>query len=200
MPNESDDPPLNPYEAPQTTELQPSGDAAAYPQAQDWTVQTIAPLPVAVRRWMIAAIGVYVLSFIVPLAPWAGMRQAWDFGYGSIMFVWGLFYCWHPLFIAWWANVLLMASLWQMKRRRSGPALVYALIAILAAGSYGLISNEGDLLTPFGFGVGQLPFILPYFFWFAAMTLQAVAAWKLEKSMAETQSNGANKTLEDQLS
>jgi len=177
------DPPLNPYEAPQTTDLQSSTATTDRAAAETWALQPRAPLPPSVERWLKAALVVYLLSFIVPLAPWANTRDAWEIGYGLILFIWGIAYCWHPMFIAWWANVFFGLSIWKTRHHRPGLALVFALLSVLTAGSFGFIFGHLDHASP---GAGKLPYILPYFCWFGAMSLQAIAAWKLRKSAAET--------------
>ncbi len=163
----------NPYAAPQTTNLRPTNDRTeqAWAEVRSW--HPAAELPPSIRRWMNAALIVYAISFLVPLAPWSDQPDGWNFGAGVMLFVWGIILCWYPPCFPWWANVFFGLSRWSMNRARPGKGLMYAILGLVSSALFGLYGSWS------GPGYGGLPFDLPYLCWVTAMLLQTVAAGKL---------------------
>jgi hypothetical protein len=180
MPNQQNDPPLNPYEAPQTCEL----PSAAFVEPRVTSTSLVSPPP-EVQRWMKASIVLYFVSFVVPYAPWVwSARQDWHIGIGTILSIFGLFFFWNPYMISWWANLTLWLAYRDLNRLNSGRALGFAIAGMCLAPVIGVLElidpyirySNGDLdeLLP-----NRLLFSAPYLCWFGSILLMLIAAIKL---------------------
>jgi hypothetical protein len=174
MPTAPDDPPLNPYEAPQTIESQ-------LPRAEDQASKLpsrMVVIPTSTQRWMYAARLLYGLAFFVPFQPWhawnsAGDNVHWFPFLGLLYFAMGIFMCWHPLGIPWGANICLLLSQRNLYRGNIERGAFYATLGMILAISFFLLWWWWG--EP-GFERQRVTLNAPYFCWLAAMILQLIAA------------------------
>ncbi len=177
MPTPSNDTPINPYEAPQAR-----NEDTQIAEEQIAEIKTTdAVIPASTQRWMNAAMTCYIISFIVPYAPW---KHGWELGeywtpfVGAMMFLWGLVFCWNPFLFPWWANVFVFLSQRNLRRGNSTRGIIYAALSVIFAISFFVIfwwdghGRTGDSWIEHGGGNCSAP----YFFWLAAMLLQWIAA------------------------
>jgi hypothetical protein len=156
MPTAPHDPPLNPYEAPQTREL-------VFPVAFERSDQLI------LRQRQTAELGFlgqtailfYIVAFIVPVAPWLDRDDAWQWGAGFEIFTVGLRFCLHPVCFSWWANLFFWVAILKWKNARLFTAGFLAFMAVVLASGYFIVMQfDRNWYWP-----------LPYGFWCASMYL-----------------------------
>lgn len=151
----------NPYAAPQTRELVLP---VALERVELQATRREEVLPRSTQRWLNAALTVYGLAFVVPIFE---SGENWTPFVGFYFFFVGAVMCWHPMLIAWWANVFFLLSRRNLHRGRSERACVYAGIGVLVAATFlvfGVIESQFIRMNP------------PYFCWLTAMILQWIAA------------------------
>lgn len=182
MPSTPHDPPLNPYEAPQTLDLVVATLADA-PVASE---SLVAP-PREVKRWMNAALALYFVSFVVPYAPWIWFEnQNWQWGMGAFFGIMGIFFCWHPFFFSWWANVTFWIAYRDLNRVTSGKALIFAIAGVILAPITGIgewfdpaTMQDNKQIEPLF--SGPIVTSAPYLCWLGSMVLMLIAAIKLRR-------------------
>jgi hypothetical protein len=186
MPPAPDNPPLNPYEAPQTRDL----PVAALAEAAAATESLVAP-PREVQRWVKAALWLYWISFVVPYAPWIwAEKQDWHCGTGLFFCIFGMFAFWFPPLFSWWANAMFWIAYRDMNRVTAGTALGYAITAMVLAPVTGIL----ELLYPVlrsDDGLMQalsVPIVTsaPYLCWLGSMVLMLIAALKLRRAVSRS--------------
>lgn len=185
------DPPLNPYEAPQTREL----PVAALAETAAATTSLVSP-PREVQRWMNAAIILYFVSFAVPYAPWFWQtEQDWHWGVGTVLCLFGVFFFWHPFMISWWANVMFWIAYRYLNRVTSGKALGFAIAGMALAPIIGILEwldpNWQDNQKVERFFPTPLFTSAPYLCWLGSMLLMLIAAIKLRRVVKASETPSA---------
>jgi hypothetical protein len=149
---------LNPYEAPQSFINKDS----ASPQDKHPAMRT--------KALILASVILYLFSFVAPNRPWLAGHLVWTYE-GSVNFMRGLIFCWHPICFSWWANPLFWFATYFVLTASSTKALVFSWLSFGFSFAFLLLQGVSD--KDFAY--------IPYYCWMGSMFLAVLAAHAIDK-------------------